>query len=461
VTRKSNEPYRNAPTMAKKSYYQDKLNQSEKMNKDCIKTHTICELAEDWLANPRRAHKKKESQQKNIRQTLNKFRPILNRYAPRDLENDDVYFEFIQWFKDFIEQTELEKSTLDTYFPLLYSKLLVSAKVDQRIIDDLKSDITGIRKKLKHSEPICSSISDKDLLVWFEMIDKWCKNLDLAPNVVAIASPRCSMAKSPRTSEKHLIALRAYAWLAISLGGRADEIRRIQISKIRPNSITREIMKMKIYTQSVSSEIPSWIMDKITPYVDYCKNTSPEAIFLFSESGEKMGRGTISASTLNRLVKGSMIAAGLSPTTPGGYHRIHDLRKVWARWIDQNGGTIEESSAFLTHATTDVTYKTYYSHDHKEELRKTGHSKGISKLEELLNQRDELDVRIRELSNEIEKVGFWSSGDGGGIHPSCWITDNDPEIFDLNSSGLQEIGSPSRIRTRVVGSRTPHDGPLH
>jgi hypothetical protein len=148
--------------MAKKSYYQDKLNESEKMNKDCIKTHTICEFAEDWLANPRRAHKKKESQQKNIRQTLNKFRPILNRYAPGDLDNDDVYFEFIQWFKDFIEQTELLKSTLDTYFPLLYSKLLVSAKVDQRIIDDLKSDITGIRKKLKHSEPICSSISDKD-----------------------------------------------------------------------------------------------------------------------------------------------------------------------------------------------------------------------------------------------------------------------------------------------------------
>ena len=78
-----------------------------------------------------------------------------------------------------------------------------------------------------------------------------------------------------------------------------------------------------------------------------------------------------------------------------------------------------------------------------------------------MNQRDELDVRIRELSNEIERVGFWSSGDGGGMHPSCWITDNDPEIFDLNSSGLQEIGSPSRIRTRVVGSRTPHDGPLH
>ena len=51
--------------MAKKSYYRNELNGTEKMNKDCIKTHTICELAEDWLANPRRAHKKNESQQKN------------------------------------------------------------------------------------------------------------------------------------------------------------------------------------------------------------------------------------------------------------------------------------------------------------------------------------------------------------------------------------------------------------
>jgi len=447
--------------MAKKSYYRNGLNRSEKMNKDCIKRHTICELVEEWLANPRRAHKKNESQQKNIRQALNKFRPILDRYAPGDLENDDVYFEFIQWFKDFIDQTESAKSTLDCYFQKLYSKLLVYAKVDQRIIDDLKSDITGFRKKLKHSEPIYSSMSDRDLLVWLEMIEKWCNNPDNAPNVVAIASPKCSMAKSPRTSKKHLIALRAYAWLAISLGGRADEIRRIQISQIQTNSITREIMKMKIYTQSVSLEIPSWIMDKITPYVDYCKNTSSEAIFLFSESEEKMGRGTISASTLNRLVKGSMIAAGLSATTPGGYYRIHDFRKIWARWIDKNGGTIEETSAVLSHDSPLATFKAYYSHEHKERLRKAGHSKGISELEKLLNHRDELDVRIRELSNEIERVGFWSSGDGGGIHPSCWITDNDPEIFDLNSSGLQEIGSPSRIRTRVMGSRTPHDGPLH
>jgi len=103
-----------------------------------------------------------------------------------------------------------------------------------------------------------------------------------------------------------------------------------------------------------------------------------------------------------------------------------------------------------THSSTDVTYKTYYSHDHKEGLRKAGHSKGISKLEKLLNQRDELDVRIRELSNELERVGFWSSRDGGGIFHSCWIADNDSAITDYNSSGLQGIGSPSRIRTKVV-----------
>jgi hypothetical protein len=202
-------------------------------------------------------------------------------------------------------------------------------------------------------------------------------------------------------------------------------------------------------------------MDKIIPYVEYCKDNRPEAIYLFSEYEEKIGKGTISASTLNRLVKGSMIAAELSPTTPGGYFRIHDFRKVWARWIDKNGGTIEESSAVLNHASTDVTFKAYYSHEHKEELRKAGHRKGISELEKLLNQRDELDVRIRELSTELDRVGFWSSRDGGGIFPSCWVTDNDSEIIDFNSSGSQEIGSPSRIRTRVVGSRTPHDGPLH
>ena len=39
--------------------------------------------------------------------------------------------------------------------------------------------------------------------------------------------------------------------------------------------------------------------------------------------------------------------------------------------------------------------------------------------------------------------------------------DDDSLVHELNSSRNEVIGSPSRIRTRVVGSRTPHDGPLH
>jgi len=31
------------------------------------------------------------------------------------------------------------------------------------------------------------------------------------------------------------------------------------------------------------------------------------------------------------------------------------------------------------------------------------------------------------------------------------VTDNDSEIIDFNSTRFQEIGSPSRIRTKVVG----------
>ena len=91
--------------MSTKLYYQSKPIKKEKINKVCIEKHTICVLVEDWLVNPRRRHKKNESQQKNIRQALNKFRPILDKYAPRDLEDDDIYFDFIQWFKEFIEQT--------------------------------------------------------------------------------------------------------------------------------------------------------------------------------------------------------------------------------------------------------------------------------------------------------------------------------------------------------------------
>ena len=156
-----------------------------------------------------------------------------------------------------------------------------------------------------------------------------------------------------------------------------------------------------------------------------------------------------------------MMLAGLGPTTPGGYYRVHDLRKVWARWINLNGGSIEEVCAFLTHSSPEVTYRTYFSDDHKTELRKSAQERGFARLQALLDSRDDLDARICELSDQLERVGFRSDGQGGGIYPSCWSEDDDPLVHELNSSGNEAIGSPSRIRTRVMGSRTPHDGPLH
>jgi len=422
---------------------------------------TIAELAQAWLDNPRRAHRKNDSQPQNIQRALNKFRPVLSRYTPDDLRVDSVYPDFIRWFEEFLGSTDLAPTTLNTYFLQLYSNILHYAGVEERIVIDVKKDIRRYRKKLKVAEQPHRGITDEELGKWLKLIDKWVIEPDSAPNIVSVSSPGCSMARLQRTSREHLLALRTYVWLALSQGGRANEIRRTRISEIQSDSVTREIMKMKTYTQPIKTSLPHWVMARVDPYVQHCKTERPDAVFLFSECEDRMGRGTISASTLNRLVKGSMMLAGLGPTTPGGYYRVHELRKVWARWINQNGGSIEEVSAFLTHDSTDSAFRAYYSDDLKTDLRKTARERGHAQLEALLEERDDLDARIFELSDQLERVGFWSDGHGGGIFPSCWIEDEDSLVHELNSSGDEAIGSPSRIRTRVMGSRTPHDGPLH
>ena len=437
--RSTAEAYTSSPT-ARSEWIQGDMDQG---------TATILELAQAWLDNPRRAHRKNDSQPQNIQRALNKFRPALSRYTPDDLRVDSVYPDFIRWFEDFLESTELAKSTLDTYFRQLCSAILPYAGVEERIVIDVKKDIRRYRKKLKVPEHPHRAITDEELVVWLNLIEGWCSEPESAPNIVAESSPGCSMAKSQRTSRGSLLALRAYVWLALSQGGRANEIRRTRISQIESNSVIREITKMRTYTQPIRTSLPRWVMAKVDPYVQHCRAKRPDAVFLFSESEDRLGRGTISASTLNKLVRGSMMLAGLGPTTPGGYYRVHDLRKVWARWINQNGGSIEEVSAFLTHSSTEVTYRAYFADDHKSELRKTGRERGLAQLEALLEERDDLDARISELSDQLERVGFWSDGQGGGIYPSCWIDDEDPLVHEINSSGNEAIGSPSRIRTRV------------
>lgn len=251
---------------------------------------TIAELAQAWLDNPRRAHRKNDSQPQNIQRALNKFRPVLSRYTPDDLRVDSVYPDFIRWFEDFLESTELAKSTQDTYFRQLWSAILPYAGAEGRIVIDVKKDIRRYRKKLKVPEQPHRGITDEELGNWLKLIDKWVIEPDSAPNIVSVSSPGCSMAKSQRTSREHLLALRTYVWLALSQGGRADEIRRTRISEIQSDSVTREIMKMRTYTQPIKTSLPQWVMAKVDPYVQHCKTERPDTVFLFSESEDRMGR---------------------------------------------------------------------------------------------------------------------------------------------------------------------------
>ena len=160
---------------------------------------TIVELSQAWLDNPRRAHRKNDSQPQNIQSALNKFRPVLSRYTPDDLRVDSVYPDFIRWFEDFLESTELAKSTLDTYFLQLCSAILPNAGVEERIVIDVKKDIRRYRKKLQVPEHPHRAITDEELVVGRDLIEGWCIEPEAAPNIVAVSSPGCSMAKSQRT----------------------------------------------------------------------------------------------------------------------------------------------------------------------------------------------------------------------------------------------------------------------
>jgi hypothetical protein len=105
---------------------------------------------------------------------------------------------------------------------------------------------------------------------------------------------------------------------------------------------------------------------------------------------------------LQELVKGSMIASGMPPTSPGGYYRLHDMRKVWARWIDENGGSLESTTAFLGHSSTQVTYKSYFHDEHKNKLARKGQQIGLNHLQSLLAPPEDLTDRLAELRAFLE-----------------------------------------------------------
>ena len=178
----------------------------------------------------------------------------------------------------------------------------------------------------------------------------YCENPSEAPNLYKIACDTSKMAYKENVSQGHLLLLRGFVWLTIATGAGTGEIRSLKEGDVGKETVTRNIYKMKIYSTEIKSSLPLFIRDRITPMIEWIQSNKPDSEFLFCETDQKKGKGTICPRTLRELIKGSMMASGLPPTTSGGYYRLHDLRKVWARWIDENDGSLEAISAFLGHS---------------------------------------------------------------------------------------------------------------
>ena len=176
-----------------------------------------------------------------------------------------------------------------------------------------------------------------------------CEKPETAPNLSRIANPNSSNAKSKQTSHHLLLALRAYVYLTLVSAGRADSIRRIRISEVNEDFFIREISKMRTYSEEVRTTMPEWVFERVKPYLEYCRENHPDAVFLFSEDENKRGKGTINPKTLQEIKKGAMKNIGMEPTSAGGLYRLHDLRTMWCNWMDKGGASGEQMSVSVSY----------------------------------------------------------------------------------------------------------------
>jgi integrase len=335
---------------------------------------------------------------RNYSASLNQFADILKDYTADDLLLDQMYGEFLQRFEHHLPKSSLRPSTMRSYVGMLTGKILLHADVRPSIVVEFKAHLRQIHKALKLPKPVNDSISDDDVVSWIGKMDHYCENPDNAPNLNVIAYLNSKIKKPQRTSLRLLLALRCYVWLCLITAGRADEVRRIRVVEVNEGWVSRELLKAKLYTESAISDMPGWAWQRIEPYLAYVRENRPGAVFLFSETENSMGKGTISAGVLRELVKGSMIDAGLGPTSPSKcYYRVHDLRKTIARWIDYNGGSISEVSACLAHSSPDVTYKHYFADDLKQALAASGRAKAMDRLGSLLDVKAASELGFEEL----------------------------------------------------------------
>jgi len=391
-----------------------------------------------WLRSPRRWKDRNLKRYKNIRISARKFRHTLGSFTPDDLRDDLRYSEFIESLQSEIESSDLAQSTLDGYLGYLTGKVLIYGEVNARIVEEVKTQVTIIKKGMKKRKAVHRGIEEDEIVEFMRSLDEMCEKPETAPNLSKKANPNSSNAKSKRTSHHLLLALRAYAYLTLVSAGRANSIRRIRISEVNEDFFIREISKMRTYSEAVRTSMPEWVFQRVEPYLEYCRENHPDAIFLFSENENKRGKGTINPKTLQEIKKGAMKNIGMEPTSAGGLYRLHDLRTVWCNWMDKGGASVEQMSVFLGHSSPKVTTKYYFASKHKERMRQEAWEAGMKGLEALLQIRENTDRKIDELYGQLYDIGYFSDGEGGGIYPSCWDEDDD---FLVRAPGL-EPGTP-------------------
>ncbi len=321
---------------------------------------------------------------RNWKSSLRFYENVLKEFTADDLLIDGMFDGFIEKISVILNNTELAQSTIENYTQVFHGRLLVFADVKERVRKEVKQAMRKIRKQQKLSLEQSPKITDELIAKWLSDLDKYCVDADSAPNLYKIACNTSKMAYKDNVSQSHLLLLRGFVWLTIATGARTGEIRSLKENDVGKETVTRNIYKMRIYSTEIESALPPFIKKRIKPMIGWIRENRPDAEFLFCETDQKKGNGTICPQTLRELVRGSMIASGLPPTTPGGYYRLHDLRKVWARWIDENDGSLEAISAFLGHSSTQVTYNTYFHDEHKARLAQEGQKLGLKKLKELM-----------------------------------------------------------------------------
>ena len=372
------------------------------VSKNTSETPTMYDTILVQLNSPRTKRLNNQSTVRNWRSSLAFFAFILKKFSADDLRIDGMFDEFLDEIERSLKETTLAISTLDTYTQVLHAKLLMFAEVDERIRDEVKQGIRNIRKKQKRTVPKLEAVDDAMIVQWLGNLDGYCNDPKSAPNLFKLGRPTSKMAYKNTMSLHHMLLLRGFVWLTLASGARTGEIRPLTDANIDEKSMTRTIFKMKVTCHEVTSNLPPFIQERISPMIASIKQHAPKAELLFAENENKKGKGTFDPRLLQELVKGSMIASNIPPNAAGGQYRLHKLRSVWARWIDENGGSLESTTAFLGHSSTQVTYKSYFHDEHKNKLARKGQQIGLNHLQSLLAPPEDLTDRLAELRAFLE-----------------------------------------------------------